>query len=365
MTTQRDRFQKNLKRVDRLIDAYKSLKTTTRRATVEESDILRAAVVFLHAAQEDYLRGIIVEYLAEKNNLNVINFSFGNNGNRTKQISLSDLSTRNNELTIGKFVQDQIEEHMQKVSFNKTDDIATWLDRLGVEIKKDDLFPQIAELIARRHKIVHEADLNEKSGKGHHSANPISSLSVQEWKEAVMELIARIDAAITSEELSEPSMISELPDPITSEELPKAVNPEEFLEPSAPPVATRARLSPEEIQRLNVFNELLIKTLEELGRTASNVTQHKVRVEAKAGEYVEHEYVSGSKKGETIAFWPKYYPGKKDSYLGWSNARSVEDWLKHPEALRKFVEEYSGYPEVEEEAPESAQFEEVQEGNCE
>ena len=54
-----NRFDRNIQRVDNLCKLFEQAKASPNRPTVEEADILRAAVVFLHSILEDYLRGIL------------------------------------------------------------------------------------------------------------------------------------------------------------------------------------------------------------------------------------------------------------------------------------------------------------------
>jgi hypothetical protein len=54
-----DRFQDNLDRVRGLVESYDSSgRRGSGRRSVKETDLLRAAVVFLHATLEDLLRGL-------------------------------------------------------------------------------------------------------------------------------------------------------------------------------------------------------------------------------------------------------------------------------------------------------------------
>lgn len=52
----RERFRKNHKRVDRFVEIFRALRPNSRRPSEAEGDILRSAVVFLHATVEDLLR---------------------------------------------------------------------------------------------------------------------------------------------------------------------------------------------------------------------------------------------------------------------------------------------------------------------
>ena len=55
MSNHFDRFDQNIARVDNLCNLFETVKESKKRPTVKEGDILRAAVVFLHSALENYL----------------------------------------------------------------------------------------------------------------------------------------------------------------------------------------------------------------------------------------------------------------------------------------------------------------------
>ncbi len=60
------RLQWNLDRVKHLVAVYGQLEQASGRPTVQQADILRAAVVFLHATLEDFLRGLLdTEFVLE------------------------------------------------------------------------------------------------------------------------------------------------------------------------------------------------------------------------------------------------------------------------------------------------------------
>ena len=66
MSSHLDRFDQNIARVDNLCNLFETVKESKKRPTVKEGDILRAAVVFLHSALENYLRSTIAEWLPKK-----------------------------------------------------------------------------------------------------------------------------------------------------------------------------------------------------------------------------------------------------------------------------------------------------------
>ena len=54
MSGQLEKFNQNIARVDNLCNIFEAVKVSPKRPTVKEGDVLRAAVVFLHSALENY-----------------------------------------------------------------------------------------------------------------------------------------------------------------------------------------------------------------------------------------------------------------------------------------------------------------------
>jgi hypothetical protein len=117
-----------------------------------KDDILRAAVVFLHATLEDFLRYIGAKYSAE-----------------------ADLDKR---------------------SFGNTDRISELLESAGVsknEVKK--FYPSLKKLMARRHQIVHKGDLKGTvNHEGERDPEPIKASKVKEWYETIMQFTSAVAA---------------------------------------------------------------------------------------------------------------------------------------------------------------------------
>ena len=85
MSTHLERFNRNIQRVDNLCHLFEVIKNTPNRPTVKEADILRAAVVFLHSAMEDYVRGVLTEHLPANDNRNLDNIGlFETDGRQNK-----------------------------------------------------------------------------------------------------------------------------------------------------------------------------------------------------------------------------------------------------------------------------------------
>ena len=101
-------------RVNRLVSLGQRLKQTPSDRSDELADLYRSAIVFLHASFEDMLRTTL-------------------------------------EIRLG---------HAPKRSFGKVDVVVKALRELGLDpVPFRPLFPEMSAFMARRHRIVHEADL--------------------------------------------------------------------------------------------------------------------------------------------------------------------------------------------------------------
>jgi hypothetical protein len=128
---------------------------TTLNAT--ESDIVRAAVVFLHAGLDDFLRGVQRAFLPRASRDDLREIPLGGNPRQMK-FSLGDLLAYRGQ-TVDQVIDGSIAAHFERSSFNNVGDVSSLLERLHADASKiDDLKPSIQELMVRRHRIVHQAD---------------------------------------------------------------------------------------------------------------------------------------------------------------------------------------------------------------
>jgi hypothetical protein len=181
-------FDKNIARVNALTKIYDSLPVAIKgRSSVGGADVLRAGVVLLHASLEELLR-------------RVARYRIPDCGEEAlKQIPLVGCAPREKFLLSelaqfrGKAVDDVISDSVKhyfdsSVTFNDVTAIVTVLEKC--RIKQDRLkgfYPVLAELIARRHHIVHRADvLGPRESKNNvvaimHRTRPLSVAKVRRW----------------------------------------------------------------------------------------------------------------------------------------------------------------------------------------
>ena len=184
------RFRTNLKRVRGLVDLYEtSAPETQGRKPVPIADLLRAAVVFLHATLEDLLRSMLEWKLpaGPGDLLKGIPLTGTTDPNQAK-FTLSELARFRGE-TIDSVVARSVRDSLDRSNYNNVKDVVDAIEKAGVDlILKKDLKDDLASMMNRRHLIAHRADRNPSRGAGHQVATSISASSVKHWIETVEEL---------------------------------------------------------------------------------------------------------------------------------------------------------------------------------
>jgi hypothetical protein len=181
-------FDTNLDRVDNLIKIYVAHLQGTgggRRSHLK-TDVLRAAVVFLHATTEDLLRSIEQWKLpnASKAALDDIPLDGLKHANKFYLGELHQFKGK----TIDEVIKQSVDNSLKKSTYNNVGEIKQMLDRTASLSCPSHLEKQLVivdEMMKRRHKIVHRADETEKQGRGHHQVESISPKLVQKWSKAV------------------------------------------------------------------------------------------------------------------------------------------------------------------------------------
>jgi hypothetical protein len=187
----KERFRGNIERVKTQVALYEWITSGVRgRPRVAESDLLRAAVVFLHAALEDLMREIAAWKLpdARPEVLSLVPYA-GGDGRSTK-LSLGDLAKHHRGMSVRDVIFESVLNHLDKSSYNDPDEIARLLAQIGCgasAIKRlmDRHGPNLGVAMSRRHQIAHRLDRNEDSGRGQHGTRSMSKKVVQIWIENI------------------------------------------------------------------------------------------------------------------------------------------------------------------------------------
>jgi len=182
-----DRFQGNIARVKNLVALYKSQRAPGGgRRPVHSTDTLRAAVVFLHAALEETFRSIYVWKIPHSSEqvLNDVPL-IGSSSYRPEKFFLGRLAAHRTK-TVQALIEESVLAQSQALSVNNTSDIASLLQCFGLRSQDYDThIGPLADMISRRHHIVHQADRNEIRGVGNHQARSLNVATVESWISSV------------------------------------------------------------------------------------------------------------------------------------------------------------------------------------
>ena len=193
------RFIDNLLRAENLLQLYYDKNKGRRgRKNIYQTDILRAVVVFLHATLEDFLRSVASVYLpqAKEEFLNDIPLIGINDTGRPEKFLLGKLSSFQNK-TVQEVISESAQAYLNKLSFSSTKDIAYLLSSLS--IRTDHLksyFSELEQLIQRRHKIVHSADIKARNSKGQNKIYPIDYTQVKKWTKMLTSFATSLTAEL-------------------------------------------------------------------------------------------------------------------------------------------------------------------------
>lgn len=180
----RTTFDQNIARVESLVSLYQAHASATGKGRKPASvlDILRAAVVLLHASLEDLLRGVAAWKLplAGKSALDEIPPS--GTGPNLKKLALGDLVAYRGR-SIDEVISASVDEYLVRSNYNSTKEIASLMKSVGVDPGKVNAkFSGLEALMLRRHQIVHRADRQAAvRGSGDHRVRAINRQTVERW----------------------------------------------------------------------------------------------------------------------------------------------------------------------------------------
>jgi hypothetical protein len=191
------RCRVNLARVAALVDVYRQRAGEgTGRRSVETVDLLRAAVVFLHASMEDVLRSALEWRWPETGSRELLEDGPVVGHKRGARIELADLLPHR-EMFVQDLIRASVEAHVDRMSFNNLGDVKQALRKMGLDAQLVATHEtELASVMARRHQIVHRADRHDGRGSGHHAAASLGHEAVQRWFSAVEHLCERVVAGL-------------------------------------------------------------------------------------------------------------------------------------------------------------------------
>lgn len=178
------RFRGNLARVRGLVALYEEWAAGPGRVGVDHADILRAAVVFLHATLEDLVRSIVDWLLPTADAAALADVPL--KGETTPKFTLSQLAAYRGG-TVDEVIRASVASYLERSNYNDPSQVAATLKRVGLDPAPIEPYQMhIAPMMKRRHLIVHRVDRNLlQTGTGHHAALSISRAEVVQMLEAV------------------------------------------------------------------------------------------------------------------------------------------------------------------------------------
>jgi hypothetical protein len=158
-----ERLEENVERVNRLLRFF-----DRELGKLEGGDdILRAAVVFIHAYLEDFLRTLAAELLpaGDERSFEEIPLAGSKSFGRGEKFALGQLAQHRGK-TVDQLLRQSVSDYLSRSNFNSTTEIASLLVRLGFRPEEHNkAFDAIDRMIDRRHQIVHHADKAAAPGK--------------------------------------------------------------------------------------------------------------------------------------------------------------------------------------------------------
>lgn len=190
-----DNLKHNLARVESLVTTYESHPDAQGqgRKPAEVLDILRAAVVLLHATLEDVLRNVAYWKLPTADKAVLDEIAVSGAGLNSKKVLLGDLAAHRGK-TVDELIEASIDSYLEHSNYNNSAEIAAILQKVNIDVAKvNSTFGTLQDLMARRHLIVHRADRQDQvAGSGDHEIRAINKQTVREWAHAVEDFGAAI-----------------------------------------------------------------------------------------------------------------------------------------------------------------------------
>lgn len=195
-----ERFAQNVARVGSLVDLHEFLEPLTQFAPDDHTrpspdDVLRAAVVLLHACLEDFLRSMLMQhYPRDGKSLEKLPLA---GANRRERFSMADLSVHRGK-SVDEVIKESIDESLHQRSFNHCDDLSNAIETLGMKTSDcNKQFPMLEKMMQRRHEIVHYADRpRDYRGADWREVQAITRAEVLRWKIAVNDFFRAVIVAL-------------------------------------------------------------------------------------------------------------------------------------------------------------------------
>ena len=159
-------------------------------------EILRAAVVLIHAQLEDFLRTIAGNLLPQASEACLDEVPLLGLGKEKKKFYLGKLAEHRGK-SVDDLLRESVVEHLKRTTYSSTEEIGNLLKDLGFDPSQHNKnFPMIQRMIERRHQIAHRADRVEESANLVGPFTPITTVDVYIWLEATHDLMQSLNGAL-------------------------------------------------------------------------------------------------------------------------------------------------------------------------
>lgn len=176
-----DRFALNTARVRNLVSIYRTQLAGAGqgRRGHQTTDVLRAAVVLLHASMEDVLRSLAYWKLPQA--APVVLERIALVGGTATKFHLGTLSAHRGK-SVDTVIKESVDASLERSNYNNADEVVSLLTSIGLNTAPlQGYLPLLEDAMKRRHQIVHRADANPNIGRGRHRVSSVSPRHLDAW----------------------------------------------------------------------------------------------------------------------------------------------------------------------------------------
>lgn len=189
-----NRFTSNIFRVRNLAAIYRTQLSGQGkgRRGHRETDVLRAAVVLLHASLEDVLRSLAYWKLPTAAPSFLENVPLV--GGAAIKFNLGTLAVHRGK-SVDALIKESTDASLERSNYNNPREVLSLLQSLGLDTAPLAAFmPTLDQAMKRRHQIVHRADANPdpQPGRGNHRFGSITSRTLDVWTANTEQFVAAV-----------------------------------------------------------------------------------------------------------------------------------------------------------------------------
>lgn len=190
-------FADNLGRASNLIAASEQLAGTSADSAPLAQDVLRAAVVFLHASLEEVVRNLFVRKLPNvaPDKLDKVPLAGAPRSHPPTKFLLGSLVQFRGEF-VENVIKKSIDAYVDTFNLNNTGELVRCLELAEIDVTPlQQHFPALNELMQRRHQIVHQMDRTNELDPLSVPLSSLDVLTVERWKQALISFVQNLFVA--------------------------------------------------------------------------------------------------------------------------------------------------------------------------